>query len=196
MNSFRKNTGVVVLLSGGVDSTVIAELAHRKGKLKGCVFVAYNQAAQQEELHAALNWCTWKGYRLDVARLDLPVVRMNTGAGEAGSRYVPMRNTAMLSIAVAHAVELGANQVHYGAIKDDEADYFDCRKSFIMDLNRIAMDGEGVEVKAPLINKTKAEVLALAKALGIELHRCWSCYEPKGGHPCGTCDSCVLRGMG
>ena len=189
-NAFKGTTGIVLLFSGGVDSTVLAEMALRKRKLTACVFVNYGQPPVVQEGNTAEDWCEAHGVEFIDASVNLPVLTMYAGTGEPGPRVVPLRNAVMLGIACAHAARLGVNEVWYGAIADDAPDYPDCRSSWIMDMNRIT-EIEGVHVRAPLINKTKAEVLALANAFGIDRAACWSCYEPtQDGRPCGSCNSC------
>jgi 7-cyano-7-deazaguanine synthase len=193
VNAFKGTTGIVVLFSGGVDSTVLATMALRKKKLAACVLIDYGQPAFWQEQNAASDWCEANDVMFIAARSMLPVVRMELGTGVEGPRVVPLRNAVMLGMACAYAVQLGVNEVWYGAIADDAADYPDCRSSWIMDFNRVS-EVEGVHVRAPLVRKSKAEVLAMADAFGVDLESCWSCYEPtKEGQACETCNSCRSR---
>lgn len=180
----------VVLFSGGVDSTVLAQQAYQHGDLAACVFFDYGQPVVGMERHAAERWCRNRGVRLIKQTISLPARTMDLGAGERGARVVPMRNLVMLSIAAAHAVEIGASRVVYGAIADDVPDYFDCRPSWVDGLNLLV---EGVSIEAPLIRKTKTEVLELARDLRIDIGACWSCYQSIGWQPCGSCNSCRSR---
>ena len=185
--------GVVVLFSGGVDSTLLATLALSYGRLKACVFVDYGQPASWRERAACEAWCKATGVELVSHVCILPVAAMRIGAGEPGARVVPVRNLILIGIATAYAVERGAGEVWYGAIADDQADYSDCRPAWVTDCNRLT-GHDGVRVRAPLIGRSKGEVVAWATELGVDLGACWSCYEPTAqGAPCGTCDSCRAR---
>lgn len=155
----------------------------------------------------------WRAMQLLRTRLDLscPVHElplttvfakaMQAAPGMVGPRLVPHRNLIMLAHALNWAEHLGADEVWYGAIRDDQRDYPDCRPRFVLDLNHAltAWDhstlsgAEHPEVRAPLSASSKAEVVAEARAMGI-LDICWSCYSPTGlGMACGACNSCVSR---
>lgn len=195
--------GVVVLASGGVDSGVLVHRAHTEGRLSGLVFAHYGQPASLCEWKALQKLRTHLGTSAPVLELQLTTVwakAMQTGSGEPGPRVVPHRNLIMLSHALNWAECLGAEEVWYGAIRDDWDDYADCRPEFYLPLNQ-ALDSfykfekaPHAQVTAPLAWTRKPEVIAEAAAAGI-LPLCWSCYAPtQGGEPCGNCNSCKLRG--
>jgi len=96
----------------------------------------------------------------------------------------------MLSLGVNYAAAAGADEVWFGASRDDRADYPDCRPEFVEAMDRLAQAWD-IRVRAPMIEWTRAQVQARARALGVPLGLVWSCYEPlPGGKPCGTCNSC------
>lgn len=182
--------GVIVLFSGGLDSTVCATMAHADGQLVGCLFVDYGQPAAQYELEAARMWCIKHHIDLRVYSTDMPIDTMAIGAGMKGARVVPGRNAILLSLAVSYACEVGAREVWYGATRSDWQDYADCRSEFVSRFSDMAYGTYGVSVRTPLGLSWRADVRALALELGVDAARCWSCYEPKDGVPCGTCNSC------
>ena len=116
--------------------------------------------------------------------------------------YVPARNTIFLSFAMAWAEVLGAHDVFIGVNALDYSGYPDCRPAFIKAFQKMAnlATREGVEgrtplkIHAPLINMTKAEIISLGTALGVDFAMTTSCYDPAlDGAACGHCDSCQLR---
>lgn len=185
---------VVVLLSGGLDSTVCAHLAMRNGRLHSVVSVYYGQANAQDEQHAAGEWARKHGVAREVVTLTLPGAKaMHTGEGAPGPRVVPGRNLILLAHAIGYAATMGATEVWIGANADDYADYPDCRGDFFGGVGRAA-EAYGVAVRAPLATYTKAGVVALAHDLGVDVGATWSCYQTtRTGRPCGTCAACVLR---
>jgi 7-cyano-7-deazaguanine synthase len=119
--------------------------------------------------------------------------------------YVPARNTIFLSFALAYAEVTGASSIFIGVNAIDYSGYPDCRPEFIAAFETMAnlATKAGVEgaaritIHTPLIDMTKADIVRLAVALGVDLSLTHSCYDPSpGGQPCGRCDSCILRRKG
>jgi 7-cyano-7-deazaguanine synthase len=194
------NRDVVVLLSGGVDSAACAYLAHRGaqwrsagGRLHSCVFVDYAQPAMRQEERAALLIGEALGVEVVTVQVNLNGT-MAEGVGAKGPRVLPGRNLAFLARAMNYAACNGAREVWFGAIRDDDRDYPDCRHGFVGAVDGLGRATLGVGVRTPLIGMSKGSVLALASALGVPLDSTWSCYEPdSSGVACGTCNSCVGR---
>lgn len=189
---------VVVLLSGGVDSTVVASLAKDADRLRAAVFINYGQPALVNERDAAVMWCARNATELLVFDVDGGVLMgdtMRIGVGITGARVVPGRNALLLACAVSAAVSVGATEVWYGAMRGDEADYPDCRESFVQGFSAMSEATYGVVVRAPFLERglTKQGVIELGQQLGVDLAATWSCYEPDGRHPCGRCNSCLAR---
>ena len=185
---------VVVLLSGGLDSTTAAHLALRDGRLHSVFSVFYGQPAAMWEQHAAMRWAELRAVRRVVATIELPgVAAMERGAGMVGPRVAPGRNLVLVAHAVAYAASVSASEVWIGCNADDYADYPDCRGDFVSAMS-FAGSAYGVRVRAPLASYTKRGVVALAMELGVDIDATWSCYEPgRSVKPCGTCNACVLR---
>lgn len=176
--------GQIVMLSGGIDSLVCAELAREAGELRGCVFVDYGHPAQQAEGWKAFAYCGEREVPLravHVFGLDLG----DMGSAQ-GARVVPGRNAVLLAVGANHAPEMGGTSVVLGATHSDHANYPDCRPGFF-DAMTAAL---GVSVLAPLISMTKSEVVREARRMGLKPSDAWSCYGA-GPHPCGTCPSCT-----
>ena len=173
--------GNVVLLSGGVDSLVCAELERRSGTLSHCLFVDYGHPSQAQEGWKAFAYCGAREVPLTV--IQAFGMRLDDMQSQVGPRLVPARNAVLLSLA-ANASECGA--IVIGCNKADSTDYADCRPDFLSNM----ATGLGVDIRAPLLTKTKPEIVAMARALGLRRSDSWSCYVG-GLVECGTCPSCI-----
>ncbi|MGD0337134.1 MAG: 7-cyano-7-deazaguanine synthase QueC [Candidatus Omnitrophota bacterium] len=116
--------------------------------------------------------------------------------------YVPARNIIFLSFAVSYAEAVGAETVFIGAHAEDYSGYPDCRPEFFRAFRKTVscgtkagIEGRGIDIKAPIINKGKSEIVKLGKRLKVPFELTWSCYRGER-HPCGKCDSCRFRAKG
>jgi len=203
----------VVVLSGGLDSTVCLGLATADGKAPLALTFDYGQR-HRVELEAAAAVAHHYGADHLVVRLDasawggsaltdasVPVPPAGTGA-DIPATYVPARNLIFLSVAMGVAEARGANDVWIGVNALDYSGYPDCRPEFIASFEATAalalrrgVQGNPVRVRTPLIDLAKADIVRLGVEIGAPLHLTWSCYE--GDHtPCGGCDACALRAKG
>ena len=205
----------MVLLSGGLDSMVVAALAQERGFAVHALSVDYGQR-HQRELDAARAIAE----RLGVARhvvlpLDLTVfggsaltsdIAVPKGGIEDGIpvTYVPARNLMFLAITTALAETVGARDLFIGVNAIDYSGYPDCRPEFIASFAETARlgtkagaEGRPFTIHAPLQHLGKAEIAAECVRLGLDPAWSWSCYDPTpAGIACGTCDSCRLRRKG
>jgi 7-cyano-7-deazaguanine synthase len=119
--------------------------------------------------------------------------------------YVPARNTIFLSFALGWAETLRSQDIFIGVNALDYSGYPDCRPEFIAAYERMAnlatkagVEGsQHLKIHTPLIELTKAQIIARGLALGVDYGSTSSCYDPgPNGEPCGACDSCVLRAKG
>jgi 7-cyano-7-deazaguanine synthase len=119
--------------------------------------------------------------------------------------YVPARNTVFLSLALAYAESINAYDIFLGVNALDYSGYPDCRPEYIAAFETMAnlATKAGVEgnqrlrVHTPLIQLTKAEIIAWGLRLGVDYKLTSSCYDPsEDGRPCHRCDSCLLRQRG
>ena len=111
--------------------------------------------------------------------------------------YVPARNTIFLSIALAWAESLGAEDIFIGVNAVDYSGYPDCRSEYIEAFGRLAklaIASGRVTIHAPLLRMGKAEIIRKGTSLGVDYSKTWSCYDScADGKACGKCDSCRLR---
>jgi 7-cyano-7-deazaguanine synthase len=188
---FKKK--VLLLFSGGLDSMVLAERVLAAGHDLVTLFVRYPHPAVPFEYRAASEWLRLKrlaGQNIKNIELTLGISgvgAMAIGAGQAGARVVPGRNQIFVSHAVNIAATSDAQEVWYGANLDDATDYPDCSPLWVSLMNGLASQW-GIILRAPLLYKTKSQIMNEAKSMGLE--GWWSCYEPKDNKPCGTCNSC------
>ncbi|MFA5094829.1 MAG: 7-cyano-7-deazaguanine synthase QueC [Candidatus Omnitrophota bacterium] len=203
----------VVLLSGGMDSATALYYAASKGYDCRCLIFDYGQRHKKEIVLAkriarargvpyeVVSFrMPWKGSALLDGSIAVPKGR-RIGKG-IPSTYVPSRNTVFLSFGVSYAEAIGAPAVFIGANAVDYSGYPDCRPRHYRIFNELIRFGtkagvekRRMEVVAPLIDMTKAEIVKLGRRLGVPHELTWSCYSG-GKRPCLKCDSCVLRAKG
>jgi len=207
----------VVLASGGLDSTVTAAVARRDGCDLYLLTIAYQQrhaveierarqvaaALGAQHLVVDVNLRALGGSAL-TGDLAVPKNRTELDRGHGiPSTYVPGRNLIFLSLAAAHAEVLGASVIYFGANVLDYSGYPDCRPEFIRAFEaavqagtKAGVEGKRIEVRAPLLTLTKAEIIQLGMTLNVPFHLTHSCYDPIGTVACGQCDSCLIRRQG
>jgi 7-cyano-7-deazaguanine synthase len=208
----------VVLASGGLDSTVTAAIAKQEGYELFFLTIAYGQRHAVEverarQVAAALGAANHLVMSLDLraiggSALTGPAAVPKDRPGKERSldipvTYVPGRNLIFLSIAAAHAEVVGAPLIYFGANVLDYSGYPDCRPDFIRAFEtavkegtKAGMEGNSLQVKAPLLMLTKAEIIRQGVELQVPFHLTHSCYDPMGELACGRCDSCVIRREG
>lgn len=210
----------VVLLSGGLDSTTTLAIARDAGYDTYCMSFRYGQR-HTVELQFAEKAAKAFGVKQHVIvdidlrifggsalTADIAVPRDRADEEMRDSipiTYVPARNTIFLSYALAWAEVLGADTIFIGANAIDYSGYPDCRPEYIDAYQRMAnlatqvgVEGKTeLKIRAPLIDKTKAEIIRIGTALGVDYSLTLSCYDPDAeGSACGGCDSCLLRKRG
>ncbi len=216
MRATRGRRGTVVLLSGGMDSATCLALAAHEGPPVYALTVRYGQR-HDRELRSARALARRFGVRehavvtLPIGTLldssltnrKRPVPHRRTPRGRIPTTYVPARNTILLSIALGFAESHAADTLMIGANAIDYSGYPDCRPPFLRAFERLARlaTKAGVEgrlrfrVRAPLLRRTKADIVRWGERLGVPWKLTWSCYLG-GRAPCGRCDACRLRALG
>jgi 7-cyano-7-deazaguanine synthase len=210
----------VVLLSGGLDSATVLAIAKDEGFAPHALSFRYGQR-HEVELEAAARVAEAIGVEAHVVAnidlsmfggsaltdaIDVPKERSDAEMAEGiPATYVPARNTVFLSIALAWAEVLEAEDLFIGVNALDYSGYPDCRPEYIRSFEQMAnlatkaaVDGtQHLHIHAPLIDLTKAQIIKRGVDLDVDYRLTHSCYDPDGdGLACGTCDSCVLRRKG
>jgi 7-cyano-7-deazaguanine synthase len=208
----------VLLLSGGLDSTTLLAYALSEGFDVHAMTFRYGQrhateieAARRVARHfdvrdhviVDIDLRTFGGSALTSDSLSVPK-HENVGQLDSGIpiTYVPARNTIFLSFALAWAEVLNAGDIFIGVNALDYSGYPDCRPEYIAAYERMANlatrggveDTNPIHIRTPLIDLTKAQIIARGLTLGVDYSITQSCYDPdENGAACGHCDACLLR---
>ncbi len=206
----------VVLASGGLDSTVTAAVAKRDGCAIHLLTIAYGQRHGVEVERAGRVARSLGAAKHLVLQVDLRPIggsalttqqAVPRDRSEAERRegipvtYVPARNTILLALALAYAETLEAPLIYLGANVLDYSGYPDCRPEFLRAFEEVArvgtkagVSGKAIEIRAPLLKLTKAEIIQLGTTLRVPFELTHSCYDPVNEElACGRCDSCRIR---
>lgn len=213
--STRKEASAVVLLSGGLDSATCLAIAREQGYT--CYGLSFNYGQRsQAELQSAARVAEQgavvehKVIPIDMAGIggsaltDHSIAVPEEESSGIPVTYVPARNTVFLSYALAWAEVLEADAIFIGVNALDYSGYPDCRPDFIEAFQRMAnlatrraTEGAALCIETPLIDLSKAAIIARGTSLGVDFSLTVSCYQAdEEGRACGRCDSCRLRRRG
>jgi len=207
----------VVVYSGGMDSTVLLEHCIKNHDEVYALTFDYNQRHKKEiivaESYMYNNHC-YHGSKVKEHKVidlkffrnlvpasaltsdDIDVPKMKDIIGEAQPvTYVPNRNMMLLSIACSYAEAVGATDVYYGAVAvDNLSGYWDCTSEFLEHINNcLALNRMNrIQIQAPLLYKTKKEIIEMGVDLRVKFDQTWTCYEGRE-LSCGICPSCAAR---
>ncbi len=208
-----KTQKAVVLLSGGLDSTTTLAIARSEGYDAYVMSFRYGQRNKIElecakynakELGAQQHIIVDIDLRIFgasalTADIDVPKDRTEADVSDGiPITYVPARNTIFLSYAVAWAEVLLSETIFIGVNAIDYSGYPDCRPEFIHAYQTMAnlatqtgVEGKtSLNIRTPLIEKTKAEIISIGTKLGVDYSHTLSCYDPDTkGRACARCDS-------
>lgn len=201
----------IVLMSGGMDSTVCASWAIDQGFEVCALHVHYGQKTEKREGKAFQDICSKLQIQhildIDISHLaaiggssltddSIAISKADLLNTEIPSSYVPFRNANLLSIAVSWAEVIGAHTIIIGAVEEDGSGYPDCRKVFFDAFEAMIQvgtkPGSHITIQTPLIAMDKAEIVKMGMTLDAPLELTWSCYSGSE-KACGVCDSCALR---
>ncbi len=206
----------VILLSGGLDSTTVLAIA--KEQNYDCYALSFDYGQKQRsELESSIAIAK----KSNVIEHRIMKISLNDIGGSALTdkdisvpkfsdsddipiTYVPARNTIFLSFALAWAEVVDCQTIFIGVNALDYSGYPDCRPEFIEAFETMAnlatkqsVEGDRIQIKTPLINMTKAEIIKKGLSLGVDYSETTSCYDANSlGEACGECDACVLRKNG
>jgi 7-cyano-7-deazaguanine synthase len=197
---------VLVLHSGGLDSTTCLLDAQSQGCRVYSLGVDYGQRAQVE-LEYARRQCESRGIHRDVIGLQWTKPRreipMNRSLDEirrhSSPAFLPGRNSLFLALGLVQAAGIDATRLVIGINCIDFSGYPDCKPEFLNAFMSMARAANPAcpEISAPLLHKSKPEIARLASGLGLRRQDTWSCYRPVGPDddpkPCGACDACKLH---
>lgn len=211
-SSFPHTSSLAIcLVSGGMDSCVTAAIAQGENDELAFLHVSYGQRTELRERRAfeeiADHYHVSRRLAVSIdylARIggssltdaNIPLTAANPGATAIPATYVPFRNAHFLAIATSWAEVIGARSVYIGAVAEDSAGYPDCRPEFYDAFQKAIDKGTRpettIEIRTPVIELKKSEIVMRGNQLGAPLGLTWSCYGA-AEKACGTCDSCALR---
>lgn len=205
----------IILLSGGLDSLTTLAIAKQQGFKCYALHVIYGQR-HASETHAAKKIAdfhqveSFRQINIDMSWLkssaltnhSLTIPEQRTDGIPV--TYVPARNTIMMSLAVAWAETVEANDIFLGVNAVDYSGYPDCRPEYIKAYEKMvnlgiksAVEGEPFHIHTPLIQLSKEDIILKGLMLGVDYSMSVSCYQADAdGRACGKCDSCDLRQKG
>ncbi|WP_370589720.1 7-cyano-7-deazaguanine synthase QueC [Saccharophagus sp. K07] len=214
MSELKRNVAVV-LVSGGLDSATVLAMARKEGFACYTLSFDYGQRHRAELIAAERVSSELGAVAHKVVKLDLGSIggsaltddRIDVPEQETDGipvTYVPARNTVFLSIALGWAEVLNASAIFIGVNAVDYSGYPDCRPEYIAAFQTLAnlatragVEGNSIEIRTPLIQLSKGEIIRKGLELGIDYHLTVSCYQAtEEGLACGKCDSCRLRRKG
>lgn len=205
----------VILLSGGLDSATVLALARKQGFECYALSVDYGQRHHAEldagqRVAQALGAREHRVVNIDLtgfggsALTDASIAVPEQASSGIPITYVPARNTIMLSLALAWAEVLHAQDIFFGVNAVDYSGYPDCRPEYVQAFERMAnlatqaaVEGKPLTLHTPLLHLSKAEIIREGVKLGVDYALTVSCYQADTmGRACGRCDSCRLRREG
>ncbi|MBU0623935.1 MAG: 7-cyano-7-deazaguanine synthase QueC [Candidatus Thermoplasmatota archaeon] len=205
----------IVLLSGGLDSSTVLALAKERGYEVIALTFDYGQKHKRElnssrkmarhfkaEDHIIVPLNLGDLLRSSLIRESMSIPENRTEeeiSSGVPSTYVPSRNIIFLSIAASIAESRGAEAIFIATNSVDFSGYPDCTAEFMSAFQRTldigtkaGREGRGIRIEAPILTKSKGDIVREAVRLKVPMEDTWSCY--KGGvKACGKCDSCLLR---
>jgi 7-cyano-7-deazaguanine synthase len=200
----------VCIISGGMDSALSAKMAEVEGYEIIALHFNYGQRTETKELECfrlvATSVDAVKHYEIDLPffkqigasaltdkNIDVPTTGIEEGVPVT---YVPFRNGIFLSIAAAIGEKHGAEALFIGVVEEDSSGYPDCREAYITQMQKAINLGTKeetkLEIKMPLVDLKKSDIVQKSLKLGVVLKNTWSCYKEEE-KACGVCDSCRLR---
>ena len=213
---FIKSNKALVLLSGGLDSSVVLSVCQEKGYDIYAISFDYGQRHKVELEYAKFQATFFNCISHEVFKMefyggsaltdDIKVPKnrdSHSMSKDIPVTYVPSRNIVFLSFASGYAECHDIDNIFIGVNAIDYSGYPDCRKNFIDNFEKLinkstkkGLEGSKFKINTPLINLSKKDIIKLGHKNGVDFSMTSSCYSPKLKKNCGVCDSCLLRKQG
>tara|TARA_B100000427_G_C15274749_1_gene492653 strand:- start:2 stop:682 length:681 start_codon:yes stop_codon:yes gene_type:complete len=212
INNVKKQC--IVLLSGGLDSTTVLNIALENYEATALVFdygqrhkfeiLAAHKIAKAADIKIKLIKIDLGQFGNSALTDDIEVPKNQTIGKEIPVTYVPVRNTIFLSYALAYAEVNNIFDIFIGVNALDYSGYPDCRPEFIDSFEKMANEAtkfsqgnKKIKIHTPLISLTKSQIIKKGTNLNVDYKLTHSCYDPSfDGLSCGECDACILRKKG
>ena len=212
----KKSNKALVLLSGGLDSSVVLSVCQDKGYDIYAISFDYGQRHKVELEYAKFQATFFNCISHEVFKMefyggsaltdDIKVPKnrdSHSMSKDIPVTYVPSRNIVFLSFASGYAECHDIDNIFIGVNAIDYSGYPDCRKNFIDNFEKLinkstkkGLEGSKFKINTPLINLSKKDIIKLGHKNGVDFSMTSSCYSPKLKKNCGLCDSCLLRKQG
>ena len=212
----KKSNKALVLLSGGLDSSVVLSVCQDKGYDIYAISFDYGQRHKVELEYAKFQATFFNCISHEVFKMefyggsaltdDIKVPKnrdSHSMSKDIPVTYVPSRNIVFLSFASGYAECHDIDNIFIGVNAIDYSGYPDCRKNFIDNFEKLinkstkkGLEGSKFKINTPLINLSKKDIIKLGHKNGVDFSKTSSCYSPKLKKNCGVCDSCLLRKQG
>ena len=212
----KKSNKALVLLSGGLDSSVVLSVCQDKGYDIYAISFDYGQRHKVELEYAKFQATFFNCISHEVFKMefyggsaltdDIKVPKnrdSHSMSKDIPVTYVPSRNIVFLSFASGYAECHDIDNIFIGVNAIDYSGYPDCRKNFIDNFEKLinkstkkGLEGSKFKINTPLINLSKKDIITLGHKNGVDFSMTSSCYSPKLKKNCGVCDSCLLRKQG
>jgi 7-cyano-7-deazaguanine synthase len=204
----------IVLLSGGLDSTVSFRWAYLETELALALTFDYGQRAARREIESAARMCRAHDVEHRAIKLEWLAEITHTALVRKGEElpellpsqlddleaagrtakavWVPNRNGVFINIAASFAESIGCDLVVVGFNAEEMRTFPDNSPQFVEAINRSLGFStlSGVKVVSPTQDLTKVEIVRMGRRIGAPLEMVWSCYE-SGGEHCWRCESCL-----
>lgn len=193
----------IILLSGGLDSTVSAAIACHKTRPLFALTFDYGQRAARMEISAARRICRALKIKHKVVKLpffkDFRRLRMLNRTQRVRPEqftkvkdvWVPNRNGLFINVAAGYAEYHGAEVIITGFNRDEAHEFPDNKPQFIAAINHSLMYStlNRIKVISYVADYTKKQIYRVGRRDKAPLQYVYSCYL--GGETmCGTCASC------
>tara|TARA_B100000989_G_scaffold293101_1_gene269985 strand:+ start:519 stop:1202 length:684 start_codon:yes stop_codon:yes gene_type:complete len=209
----KKKEKTVVLLSGGLDSSVTLSIAQKSGYESHCISFDYEQRHSNEINLAKFQSKDQKAKTHKIIKMDfyggsaltdnIPIPKNENYEkipDNIPKTYVPGRNLIFLSYAIGYAEYMESNSIFIGVNAVDYSGYPDCRPDFIKSFQKTSnlatkkgVEGGKIKIYTPLIDFSKRDIILEGKKNNVNLKKTLSCYNPVGFKACGRCDACLIR---
>lgn len=186
---------IVTLVSGGLDSTVMALLAKEEGLTQFPLFIDYGQLGRDRELQACrVNFLLHELPEPTVVSLGGYGALLSSGLTDPNKHvfedaFLPCRNLIFVTVGAAYAFQCGATSVGIGLLDEAFSLFPDQTRGFLSDAEALLSRclAKSIKLVAPLVSFSKADVLAIARIKGIT--GTYSCHAGTET-PCGICVAC------
>lgn len=188
---------VVVLSSGGLDSSIMMSLFKKRGYQIFPLFIDYGQLAATVEWKACQRisrYLSLEPKRMDIHDLGsvIPSGLTNQDLDIKEKAFLPTRNLLFLTLGAAYGYSKAAHVIAIGLLSNPI--FPDQTSEFVQEAEKTISKALGIDVTilAPLITLDKIDTLRLARKYGLPIEYTYSCHSGNR-EPCGHCISCKER---